>query len=434
LQKILIHTITNPCTDKIILELFFLKCYRFIKENLGKYEFHLRIDTWQALVGEGNDLLSFAIDDTSNYKSDKFTEFSKEINKTYLDSKNNIKKNIDEIVKENKYFTNLFSSIKVSSEFNDFGNYCSHNHFNLIGNIFKDNHTEYDFYIFKSINSIVSDKHSLSKTINHLNTTNIPFVYTSNFFNILSYSNSILQFGVDPLNLFVIKNDTFFKYLKEIDNDSRITISYPNGETLKLSETFLFGISDWFPSKIENNTIPTIRYKGHNFSDFVVEENHIDVNSFDILKNYIHHNTFPRRCIEAGPFLLELILLMYYKKTINKNFNTITEFSNIVPDELHIPIARFNQHKQNFWCNIKVIIQVLSKNDNTDISKLRYLLKEIDDLNLDLKLLLEFSIDMGVNIDTELLEFQEEYDTTFLDRTRACINEIIKKNMNLILN
>ena len=41
---------------------------------------------------------------------------------------------------------------------------------------------------------------------------------------------------------------------------------------------------------------------------------------------------------------------------------------------------------------------------------------------------------MGVNIDTELLEFQEEYDTTFLDRTRACINEIIKKNMNLILN
>ena len=83
MQKILIHTITNPCTNKIILELFFLKCYRFIKENLGEYEFHLRIDTWQALVGDDDDLLRFAIDDTSNYKSDKFTEFSKEINKTY---------------------------------------------------------------------------------------------------------------------------------------------------------------------------------------------------------------------------------------------------------------------------------------------------------------------------------------------------------------
>ena len=433
MQKILIHTITNPCTNKIILELFFLKCYRFIKENLGEYEFHLRIDTWQALVGDDDDLLRFAIDDTSNYKSDKFTEFSKEINKTYLDSKNNIKKIIDEIVKENKYFTNSFSSIKVSSEFDDFGNYSSNNHFNLIGNVFKNNHTEYDFYIFKSINSIIGNINSLSKTINHLNTTNIPFVYTSSFFKIPSDLNSTFQFGVDPLNLFVIKNDTFFNYLEEIDNDSRIAIRYPNGETLKLCETFLFGISDWFPSKIENNTIPSIRYKGHNFTDFVVD-NDDDTNSFDILKNYIHHNTFPRRCIEAGPFLLELILLMYYKKIINKNFNTITEFSNIVSDELYIPIIRFDQHKQNFWCNIKVIIHVLSKNDNTDISKLRYLLKEIDDLNLDLKLLLEFSIDMGVNIDTELLEFQEEHDTNFLDRTRACINEIIKKNMNLILN
>lgn len=430
MKKILIHTITTPCTDKITLELFFLKCYRFIEENLGKCEFHLRIDTWQALVGEDNtDLLSFAIDDTSNYKSDKFREFSKECNKTYLDLKNNIKENIDEIVKENKYFTNLFSSIKVSSEFNDFGTYSSNNHFNLIGNIFKNNHTEYDFYIFKSVNSIVSDTHSLSKTINHLNTTNIPFVYTDKFINITSYSNSTLQFGVNPLNLFVIKNDTFFNYLEEIDNDSRITISYPNGETLKLCETFLFGISDWCPSEIQNNTIPAIRYKGHNFSDFEVNHN---VNSFDILKNYIHHNTFPRRCVEAGPFLLELILLMYYKKTINKNFNTITEFSNIVSDGVHIPIRRFDQHKQHFLCNINVIIQVLSKNENTDISKLRYLLKEIGDLNLDLKLLLESSIDMGVNIDVQLKELEQEYETNFLDKSRACINEIIKKNIDLI--
>lgn len=415
MKKILIHTVTNPCVDKSSLELFFLKCNRFINKSLGDYEFHLHIDTWQALVtDEFSSLIRYSID-TNKYKSDKFHDVQLEINESFLKSQNNIKEIVDEIVKENKHFTNSFKTIKITNSSNT-KNYSSDNHFNIIGNTFKNTYTEYDFYVFKSINSLVIDTSSLSKAITHLNNTNVPFIFTNTFFKEPDFKNNILNMGVDTLNLFVINNNIFFDYLKEIDNNPKIKLMYPNGDTFKISETFLFGVSDWWPDDIQNKTIPRIEYTD-SYSDFDEDDR--------VLLDVFNNNSFLRKGIEAGPFLLELILLIFYKKNLNKKFNNVKEVMDSLPSEYFISIVKFNQHKQHFIFILEQTINIFSKNNNADISKLQYLLKETNNISSSLKKLL--SLPITSDIDSDLLNLYNDMDNGYIDTLRVNIEEIIDK-------
>lgn len=421
MKKILIHTVTNPCVDKSNLELFLLKCYRFIKNNLGNYEFHLYIDSWEALVDNSTSLLSYSIDHTKYKSSDDYYILSKEIDRSYLNSQNNIKEIINEIVKENKIFTKSFKTIKTSVNNYDYLKYNSNNHFNIIGNTFKNIHSEYDFYIFKSINSIVTNTSSLTQAINELNNTNIPLVFTNKFFkNKSNWKNNSLSVAVDTLSLFVIKNNVFFDYLKKIDNNPNIRIINSNGDILKLSKTFLFGISDMFPDKIQNKTIPRLEYI-NNFSDF----NSGDTIPFDVFSNYLKNNTFIRKQVEAGPFLFELILFMFYSKNINKNFDTTEELKKYLPSEYEIDIVRFDQHKQNFIFLIEHAINTFSKNNNIDISKLQYLLEEIDIINSNLKKLLNLPTD--IDISNDLVILKNQMSNNFIPSVKKYLEEILDK-------
>lgn len=415
MEKILIHTITNPCVDKSSLELFFLKCNRFINKSLGDYEFHLRIDTWQALVtDEYSSLIDYLID-TNKYKSDKFHGLQLEINESYLKSQNNIKEIVDEIVKENKHFTNSFKTIKVTNSINN-KNYNSNNHFNIIGNVFKNTYTEYDFYVFKSINSLVIDTSSLSKAITHLYNTNVPFIFTNDFFKEPDFENNVLNIGVDTLSLFVINNKIFFDYLKEIDNNPKIKLLYPTGDTFKISETFLFGVSDWWPDEIQNKTIPRIEYTD-SYSDFNLDDK--------VLLDVFNNNSFFRKGVEAGPYLLELILFIFYKKTLNKKFNKVKELIDCLPNEYHIPIVRVTQHKQHLVCILEQTINIFSKNNNADISKLQYLLKETNNTSSSLKKLLSLPITSDISLD--LVNLYDDMNDDYIDTLRVSIEEIIDK-------
>jgi len=222
--------------------------------------------------------------------------------------------------------------------------------------------------------------------------------------------------GVDTLNLFVINNNIFFDYLKEIDNNPKIKLMYPNGDTFKISETFLFGVSDWWPDDIQNKTIPRIEYTD-SYSDFD-EDDRVPLDVFN-------NNSFLRNGIEAGPFLLELILFIFYKKNLNKKFNNVKEVIDSLPSEYFISIVKFNQHKQHFIFILEQTINIFSKNNNADISKLQYLLKETNNISSSLKKLL--SLPITSDIDSDLLNLYNDMDNGYIDILRVNIEEIIDK-------
>lgn len=435
MKKVLIHTVTNPQTDKKILELYFLKTLYLISNiSFDEYEIHIRIDSWNAL--EETNFLSYAIDNCDNEFEGDTLNYTNQL--AYLHHKstmNNIKNDVNDIIKENPQISKSFKSIKVSTEFIDYESYTGGSHFNILGNVFKETKDFYDFYLFQSVNLFPTKRGILNEKLKILNNSTIPFLYDNKFFSFFAESNEV-RAGTNTMNVFLINNTHFINYLKKLDEIENINFLSPNSDIIKISETFRFGCSDQRPNNGDENTT-RIKYL-KNYSDFLPHQSTLSIH---IINYILNKNLLIRRNIESGPFLFEFILWTYFREnTSKKYFYNVKELEKQCPIELKSPkyvlknFVRFPHHKQNMLYVVKALYLHLKQNTNLDLSPLVEILKE--KINIDYQLTSMFKAALESNTDMKpVISLSKKYkDEVVLDDIRVKLKKIIKeyeKNYNI---
>ena len=429
MQKILIHTVTNPNTTKKELELFFLKTLYFVKKSLSEYEISIRIDEWDAL--EQSRFLGFAIDDLDSNMNCKCIHYlNKNIYTEHLKSQKDLKNVINEIIKENTYIDKNFKSIEVKNDYKNYNSYTGTHHFNLLGNVYGETNKEYDYYVFKSTNAFSTSSSMFYKKIKLLSESNLPFIYDAKFISnrLKEPGGDFFAIGTNTMNTFIIKNKVFNKYCELLDDSDDIIFKSADKEIIKISEKFRFGVHDSFKNgfhqkQFENGT--HIIYK-KNYSDFTNDS----IIKSEELKKYIKNKTKVRREIEAGPFFFELVLWNYMYENCDDTKETIEE---MVPDVLFdekysIHIFRLAYYKQNIYLVLKSLYNFLQKNSQLDLSILEKHLKIKRDVDYKIKILINQSIDTDISLEKHYKELATKFtDDYVLDSVRKDVLTIIKQ-------
>jgi len=430
LQKILIHTVTNPSTTKKELELFFLKTLYFVKKSLSEYEISIRIDEWDAL--NQSNFLGFVIDDlASNMKDNCIDYLNKNIYTEHLKSQNDLKNVINEIIEENTYIDKNFKSIEVKNDYKIYNTYTGSHHFNLLGNVYRETNKEYDYYVFKSTNAFALNTSMFYEKIKLLSKSNLPFIYDGKFISKPKITENAKQFftvGTNTMNTFIIKNKLFNKYCEMMDNSNDIEFKSADKKIIKISEKFKFGINDFFQMDFEQKECEKkthIIYK-KNYSDFI----HESIIGYEELQSYIQNKTKVRRELESGPFFFELILWFYMYTNSDYTKDRVEE---MIPDVLFNPtysmhIFRLAYYKQNIFLVLKSLYNFLRKNTELDLSILEKHLKIKRDVDYKIKILINQSIDTNVSLEKHYEELATKFtDDYVLHSVRKDIITIIKQ-------
>lgn len=429
MQKILIHTVTNPNTTKKELELFFLKTLYFVKKSLSEYEISIRIDEWDAL--DQSNFLGYVIDDlASNMKGNCIDYLNKNIYTEHLKSQKDLKNVINEIIEENTYIDKNFKSIEVKNDYKNYNSYTGTHHFNLLGNVYHQTNKEYDYYVFKSTNAFALNNSMFYEKTKLLSKSNLPFIYDGKFIthHITENAKEFFTIGTNAMNTFIIKNKLFNKYCEMMDNSDNIEFKSGDKKIIKISEKFKFGIFDFFQMDVnqkESEKNAHIIYK-KNYSDFINKS----IIGYEELQSYIQNKTKVRRELESGPFFFELMLWFYMYTNSDYTKDRVEE---MIPDVLFNPtysmyIFRLAYYKQNVFLVLKSLYNFLRKNTELDLSILEKHLKIKRDVDYKIKLLINQSIDTDVSLEKHYKELATKFtDDYVLHSVRKDIITIIEQ-------
>lgn len=430
MQKILIHTVTNPSTTKKELELFFLKTFYFVKESLSEYEISIRIDEWDAL--DKKNFLGFLVDiDLLDIVNEThFNYLTDETRKEYLKNQNDLKNIVNKIIEENSYIDKNFKSVEVKNDYKNYYDYTGSHHFNLLGNVYRETNKEYDYYVFKSTNAFSTNSSMFYEKIKLLSKSNLPFIYDAKFISnrFKEPGGDFFGIGTNTMNTFIIKNKVFNKYCEIIDNSDDIIFKSPDKKIIKISEKFRFGVHDFFQNGFEQKESEKgthIIYK-KNYSDFTDES----IIKSEKLKKYIKNKTKVRRELESGPFFFELVLWIYMYENCDDTKETVEEMvPDILFDEKYsIHLFRLAYYKQNIYLVLKNLYNFFRKNTELDLSTLEKHLKVKRDIDYKIKLLINQSIDTKQSLADEYEKMAYKFtDDKILNSIREDVINIIKE-------